>query len=104
MFDWLFGRKEPPRTYTTETAPPPTDDPLTVRVWLHQREDGVIFVHPDFAFELLRKMMKGSAAGIFCDGYELTMRRLIAATREGRAEPWTEQTEAAMVGAEKESL
>lgn len=55
--------------------PVPGDD--LVRVWVHERPDGVRFVHPDTVYELLRKMMKGSAAGTFCDSFELVLRRMI---------------------------
>lgn len=73
------------------------ENQVMVMVWVHRREDGACFVHPDTVLELLRKMMRGPAAGTFCDQYELALRRLIEATVSGERAVMTKPPEVATV-------
>lgn len=87
-------------------SPHPPDGEFTVRVWVHERADGEQFVHPSMVMDMLRGLMKGSAASTFCDQFELALRRTLAEAR-ANAHPGASllrETEVATVGAEKESL
>lgn len=61
------------------------DGEYVIKVWVHARQDGEKFVHPDTVFEMLRAMLKGPAAPTFCDLFELELRRLMdSVTSTGR--------------------